>query len=52
VQDRSEVVPQAADPSPAGLSGRGLRIVSTIAGRWGVERAPGGKLVWAELERR
>jgi anti-sigma regulatory factor (Ser/Thr protein kinase) len=29
--------------------GRGLAIVERLAERWGVERIPGGKMVWAEL---
>jgi len=30
------------------LGGRGLRLVDELSERWGVERRPGGKCVWAE----
>ena len=44
-------VPQIPDPVSDGAeSGRGLRIVSAYADRWGVDQAPAnGKTVWAEL---
>jgi serine phosphatase RsbU (regulator of sigma subunit) len=32
------------------MTGRGLRLVSAIACRWGVEPSAEGKVVWAELE--
>jgi anti-sigma regulatory factor (Ser/Thr protein kinase) len=31
------------------LTGRGLRVVSTLAQRWGSIQGPEGKTVWAEL---
>ncbi len=39
------------DPSPDQPSGRGLRIVSTLASDWGIETSPGapGKTVWFHL---
>jgi anti-sigma regulatory factor (Ser/Thr protein kinase) len=40
--DEQEVGPHA-------LSGRGLRIVGELAGEWGSELVPGGKVVWAEV---
>ena len=48
-----DVVLRNVDPA-AGLGGRGLRLVDELSERWGVERHPGGKCVWAEweLERR
>jgi anti-sigma regulatory factor (Ser/Thr protein kinase) len=30
-------------------SGRGLALVEAVADRWGVDDAPGGKTVWAEI---
>jgi hypothetical protein len=50
---------EATDGSPGGLhtrqysttstTGRGLRIVETLATAWGVEPTDGGKTVWAVL---
>jgi anti-sigma regulatory factor (Ser/Thr protein kinase) len=38
-------------PALGDESGRGLKLVSALASRWGVERTPsGGKAVWFELE--
>lgn len=42
-----EVVPAA--PAPLDSTGRGLLIVAALASEWGVEPAPDGKQVWAEL---
>lgn len=44
--------PPPAGHSPAAMAARpthGLGIVNSVALRWGVEAAPGGKVVWAEL---
>lgn len=46
-----------ADPSPVSAvdrgiedpTGRGLRIVAAIAGRWGHQTGPDGKTVWADV---
>jgi anti-sigma regulatory factor (Ser/Thr protein kinase) len=53
---RVEVMDHAmdVDPDPLAvgvhaLSGRGLRIVGELAGDWGSELVPGGKVVWAEI---
>ena len=48
VRDSSPAAPAVRD-APSEASGRGLRIVSTVASSWGVEPAPDGKVVWAEL---
>jgi anti-sigma regulatory factor (Ser/Thr protein kinase) len=55
-QLRIEVKDQAmfTDPDeqhvdPQSLSGRGLHIVGELAGSWGTELVPGGKVVWAEV---
>ncbi|MER8117761.1 ATP-binding protein [Streptomyces sp. NPDC094031] len=53
---------EVTDPDPRGMPtvlsaagtaecGRGLVLVSALAGRWGVERGPGGKTVWCEVVR-
>lgn len=40
--------PSIRDPDPDG--GWGLRIVSELSDRWGVESGPAGTTVWFELE--
>jgi anti-sigma regulatory factor (Ser/Thr protein kinase) len=52
VTDRSGSEPVIQDVPPTALSGRGLRLVDAIAGDWGVEPTPDGKVVWAELPTR
>jgi anti-sigma regulatory factor (Ser/Thr protein kinase) len=49
VHDRSSREPVIRDWSPAARSGRGLRLVDAVSREWGVEPAPDGKTVWAEL---
>jgi anti-sigma regulatory factor (Ser/Thr protein kinase) len=51
VADRSPVdlVPKRYQPDAA--TGRGLRLLATLADRWGVRRSSGGKVVWFELGR-
>ncbi|MBV9366256.1 MAG: MEDS domain-containing protein [Solirubrobacterales bacterium] len=49
VQDWSSTWPQLRGGSPAARSGRGLHLVGAVAREWGVEPAPDGKTVWAEL---
>lgn len=51
VRDGSRVVPAIRETSPTAPSGRGLRLVAALASRWGVDPAPDGKVVWAELTR-
>jgi anti-sigma regulatory factor (Ser/Thr protein kinase) len=48
---RGDRVPRAPDPVVADAeAGRGLRIVTAYASRWGVETAPPNtKTVWAEM---
>ena len=36
--------------APGEVGGRGLGLVASVCGRWGVERGPDGKTVWCELE--
>lgn len=49
VHDRSLTRPIVRDTGPTAPSGRGLRLVAAVARDWGVESAPDGKTVWAEL---
>ncbi len=41
--------PELKNPTPVDTSGRGLRIVTQLAHRSGVDRVDGGKRVWAQL---
>jgi len=50
VRDTSASVPSVRNPSPTMISGRGLRLVSSVASRWGTDVDDEGKLVWAELQ--
>ena len=49
VRDASRVPPMLGRPSPESLTGRGLRLVASIAAAWGAEGEPAGKVVWAEI---
>ena len=50
VSDTSPVVPEIRGGHPAtNPGGRGLRIVDTVAARWGTTVLPSGKSVWFEL---
>jgi len=49
VSDSSAIRPVMRDGSPAGLSGRGLRLVAAVSSAWGIDPSPDGKTVWAEL---
>lgn len=49
VQDWNRIQPVVRVGAPAATSGRGLRLVSAVASDWGVDPAPDGKTVWAEL---
>jgi hypothetical protein len=52
VFDRSEVVPALPSRRESReVSGRGLRIVDSLATTWGVTVQPGGKTVWFEIIR-
>ncbi len=47
VSDASEAPPMLQSPAPLDPHGRGLRLVATLAERWGVNVRPGkGKDVW------
>jgi anti-sigma regulatory factor (Ser/Thr protein kinase) len=49
VRDDSPRMPSVRTHDELATSGRGLRIVGSIAQRWGVRPLPVGKVVWFEL---
>jgi anti-sigma regulatory factor (Ser/Thr protein kinase) len=49
VRDRSRTRPSLRHDDGLAISGRGLRLIDTLATNWGVEIAHDGKTVWAEL---
>jgi anti-sigma regulatory factor (Ser/Thr protein kinase) len=49
--DGSSVKPIIRELDDRATSGRGLRIVQSLAADWGTEDHPGGKRVWVDLER-
>lgn len=52
IQDENPDLPSVGEaPDLTAEGGRGILLVSTLADRWGIERAPGGgKAVWFELD--
>ncbi|HEX2699753.1 MAG TPA: SpoIIE family protein phosphatase [Acidimicrobiales bacterium] len=49
VHDHTRVPPVMARQSVDAMTGRGLRLVASLASQWGAEPTESGKLVWAEL---
>ncbi|GCB44571.1 hypothetical protein SNL152K_1861 [Streptomyces sp. NL15-2K] len=49
VDDDDHDLPTLLNAGPADESGRGLRVVSTLAREWGTSRTKAGKTVWFEL---
>jgi anti-sigma regulatory factor (Ser/Thr protein kinase) len=49
VTDGSATPPAGRRPTGLAGTGRGLQLVDTLASRWGVVPADGGKTVWFEL---
>jgi anti-sigma regulatory factor (Ser/Thr protein kinase) len=49
VGDLSPAMPRLIHADPTSAGGRGLLVVAAIAARWGVQRHPVGKTVWAVL---
>src|SRR4051794_3598709 len=49
VADRSPIPPVLGRASEDAMTGRGLRLVSSFAARWGTAPAGTGKVVWAEI---
>ncbi|WTX00740.1 hypothetical protein OG216_10840 [Streptomycetaceae bacterium NBC_01309] len=42
------LVPTRCDAEPGDVDGRGLAVLECL-GRWGAERRPAGRVVWAEI---
>jgi len=51
VLDRSSEMPVVREAAPEDLSGRGLSLVQTYSGAWGIRPLPHGKAVWFEVAR-
>ena len=49
VCDANPVSPSFSMLDPTAVTGRGLLLISAVSDRWGVDPAPGGKVVWFEL---
>ncbi|MFE0856577.1 ATP-binding SpoIIE family protein phosphatase [Streptomyces mutabilis] len=49
VDDDDHELPALSGAGPADETGRGLRVVSTLAREWGASRTRAGKTVWFEL---
>lgn len=49
VADGSDVLPTVADIDVDAERGRGMALVELVSCRWGVDRTPTGKRVWAEI---
>ncbi|MFF4211649.1 SpoIIE family protein phosphatase [Streptomyces sp. NPDC001796] len=49
VDDDDHTLPTLLSAGPGDESGRGLRVVSTLAREWGTSRTSAGKTVWFEL---
>ncbi|MGW7239464.1 ATP-binding SpoIIE family protein phosphatase [Streptomyces sp. NPDC054804] len=52
VDDDDHTLPTLLSVEPGAGSGRGLRVVSTLAREWGTSRTSAGKTVWFELTSR
>ena len=51
VVDRSDEPVRRRGAEGDDQSGRGMDLVESLAAAWGIERLPGGKCVWFEVER-
>ncbi|MBK5222255.1 MAG: response regulator [Acidimicrobiia bacterium] len=49
VTDRGAGTPNPRSPGAHETGGRGLQIVSALAGAWGIDPTPAGKVVWVEM---
>jgi anti-sigma regulatory factor (Ser/Thr protein kinase) len=49
VDDDDHDLPALRSAGPEDETGRGLRVVSTLAREWGASRTKAGKTVWFEL---
>jgi anti-sigma regulatory factor (Ser/Thr protein kinase) len=52
VTDAGDELPDVLPSSPGRIGGLGLHVVGSVADNWGVASFPGGKTVWATLQRR
>jgi serine phosphatase RsbU (regulator of sigma subunit)/anti-sigma regulatory factor (Ser/Thr protein kinase) len=52
VEDRRGAPPVSGLAPSEGMTGRGIRLVSGLASRWGFEATAEGKVVWAEITTR
>lgn len=50
VSDDNPALPVAPSPEHYATNGRGLRIVDTLADRWGITPTADGKTVWFEID--
>ncbi|WP_447041221.1 SpoIIE family protein phosphatase [Streptomyces sp. DSM 118878] len=50
VEDDDPALPMLLGAGPCDESGRGLGVVSALAGKWGTSRTDSGKTVWCELD--
>ena len=50
VRDHSTREPRVQPRDPHAVRGRGLQLVTALAQRWGCDRHPDGKTVWAQLQ--
>ena len=50
VHDDNPDLPNPKSPTFEAESGRGIKIVATVADRWGADHEPFGKAVWFELD--
>jgi anti-sigma regulatory factor (Ser/Thr protein kinase) len=48
ISDGSSILPAVAELADG--SGRGLRIVDSLASQWGVDATPSGKVIWVEVD--
>ncbi|MFI2431577.1 ATP-binding protein [Streptomyces sp. NPDC018693] len=48
VTDKSRTMPDPRAASDGDTGGRGLAVVDSLSDRWGTDRLPWGKRVWAE----
>lgn len=49
VRDRSAVLPSTEESAADANSGRGIRVLDSLADRWGAQRTGERKVVWFEV---
>ncbi|MCC9703941.1 ATP-binding protein [Streptomyces sp. MNU76] len=50
VIDKARTIPAMTSPADDAEQGRGLFLIDVLSDRWGCDRHPWGKTLWAELE--